>query len=242
MGPSDPARARRSELTAYLASPPGPPANGSVPKRLARLIVPAPARPLVARTATDLVRGRERRRANRLAESPLRLHLGSASALKEGWVNIDLVGHSADIAWNLLRPLPFPDESAEAVFHEHVLEHFPAADALRLLEDCFRVLRPGGVLRVGVPDAGAYARSYVEGGRGVIDAIRPGRPTAMVALTELFYGHGHRSMYDAETLELFVAAAGFDDVRERPFGDSAIAPAPDTDYRQGETIYVEGRR
>ena len=162
--------------------------------------------------------------------------------VKEGWVNVDLLGHHADLAWNLLRPLPFPSASADAVFHEHVLEHFSFADALRLLEECFRVLRPGGVLRVGVPDGAAYVQSYVDGGSGIIEAVRPGRATPMLALAEVFYGHGHKSMYDYETLAILMSAAGFSDVEQRPFGESAITPPPDTAYRRAETLYVEATR
>jgi predicted SAM-dependent methyltransferase len=188
------------------------------------------------------MRSRERRRASRLDTGALRLHLGSAASLKRGWVNVDFAGHPVDLAWNLLRPLPFPDASAEAVFHEHVLEHFSFEHGLRLLDECFRLLRPGGVLRVAVPDGGAYARAYVDGGNGIIDVVRPGRPTSMLALAEIFYCHGHRSMYDAETLVYFMSAAGFSDAAARSFGDSAISPAPDSAFRRDETLYAEGTR
>jgi predicted SAM-dependent methyltransferase len=241
---SDATSARSEELLAYLSAPPAPPpAHERTSKRLARRFTPERSRYFLARTATDLVRARERRRAaQRLTDSPLRLHLGSAAAVKQGWVNIDLVGHRVDLAWNLLRPLPFPSAAADAVFHEHVLEHFSFPDALRVLQECFRVLRPGGVLRVGVPDGGAYAHAYTEGGAGIIEEARPGRPTAMIAVAEVFYNHGHRSVYDLETLSLFMSAAGFGDIEERAFGDSAISPAPDSAFRRVETIYVEGTR
>ncbi len=199
-------------------------------------------RPFAARIATDALRPRERRRAQSLTATPLRLHLGSAGSVKEGWVNVDLAGHPTELAWNLLRPLPFQDGTADAVFHEHVLEHFPLSDGLRLIDDSFRILRPGGVLRVGVPDAGAYAHSYTRGGEGIIKRVRPGRPTPMMALAEIFYSHGHRWMYDGETLAYVMSAAGFTNVAERPFGESAISPAPDSASRRDETVYVEGTR
>ena len=240
---SDTARAQREELMAYLARRPTEPLPAEHRlKRLARRVVPAKVRPFAARTVTDALRPRERRRAQGLTAAPLRLHLGSAGSVKQGWVNVDFAGHPTELAWNLLRPLPFPDETADAVFHEHVLEHFSLSDGLRLIDDSFRVLRPGGVLRVGVPDAGAYAHSYTRGGAGVIEGVRPGRPTPMMALAEIFYSHGHRWMYDAETLAYVMSAAGFTSVAERPFGESAISPAPDSESRRDETVYVEGTR
>jgi predicted SAM-dependent methyltransferase len=243
MQASDARRVQREKLMAYLARPSAQAPTDEKPlKRLTRRILPPPMRPFVAQVATDALRPRERRRARGLGRSPLLLHLGSAASVKPGWVNIDLAGHPTELAWNLRRPLPFPSATVEAVFHEHVLEHFSLADGVRLLDDCFRVLRPGGVLRVGVPDAGAYAHSYTRDGDGIIESERPGRPTPMIALAELFYSHGHKWMYDAETLAYVMSVAGFTNVFERPFGESAISPAPDSPPRRAETVYVEGTR
>ena len=65
---------------------------------------------------------------------------------------------------------------------------------------------------------------------------------SMLAFAEIFYLHGHKAMYDAETLEYIMTAAGFTNVVERPFGESAISPAPDSAFRRDETVYVEGTR
>jgi hypothetical protein len=101
------------------------------------------------------------RRARAIAarRTDLRLHLGSGPDRLSEWVNIDLVGMSSDLAWDLRRRLPFPDGSARAAFLEHVIEHFALADALAVLKDCHRVLAAGGTIRVGVPDFGRYVRT-----------------------------------------------------------------------------------
>jgi SAM-dependent methyltransferase len=169
----------------------------------------------------------------------LRLHLGSGGNNLPGWVNIDLIGARADVAWDLRRPLPFPDRSAEAIFLEHVLEHMTVAEGMAVLRHSLQVLAPGGVVRVGVPDAGRYARSYAEG-TGTIDELRPGRPTRMLALGEVFQEHGHVSAWDGETLTLVVTAAGFESADEMPGGTSRLDPAPDSQVRIPETVYVEG--
>lgn len=183
----------------------------------------------------------ERRKARRLAEeAPLKLHLGSGTLRPPGWVNVDVVGMDPDLHWDLTRPLPFPDAVAEAVFLEHVLEHFPLAQALEMLAEARRLLAPGGILRVGVPDFGRYAESYA-GDRQFIEHERPGRPTALLAVGEVAQGHGHRSVWDAETLELVLAEVGLEQVRRRAFGDSDLDPAPDSPHREGETLYAEGR-
>lgn len=245
--PVDSPAAAERVLLAYLESWESHPA---------RLTDPRPDQPIVVKVGRKLVPrrfqfgsrllmtnalvARERRRAAPLASrTPLLLHPGSQKVRKQGWVNIDLAGFPTDLTWNLLRPLPFREGTADAVFHEHLLEHFSLRDGLALARDWFRVLKAGGVLRIGVPDAGLYARSYVENPAGFIAEIRPGRPTPLLALQELFYWQNHRTMYDFETMRLLLMAAGFERVEQKSFGESEIEPCPDSPHRQLETLYVE---
>jgi len=191
---------------------------------------------------TDLVRRRERRKARVIAgQDGLRLHLGCGGERKAGWVNVDLLGDPVDLAWNLASSLPFEPASADAVFHEHLLEHLPLQAGSAFMRECYRVLKPGGILRVGVPDAGQLIRSYA-GDRGYLEELHPDRPTAMLAVQELFYWHRHCAMFDAETLCLFFQASGFPEPSQREFGDSDIGQAPDTERRRRETLYVEARK
>jgi predicted SAM-dependent methyltransferase len=183
-----------------------------------------------------------RARAIIAARTDLRLHLGSGTNRLPGWVNVDLLGMGSDLAWDLRRRLPFPDASAQAAFLEHVIEHFTLADALALLEECHRVLRPGGTIRVGVPDLGRYIHSYT-GDRELIEQARPNRPTSLLAVAEVTQFHGHRSAYDAETLVMLLEGAGFVDVDSRGFRESkTLEPVPDLEERRLETLYAEGTK
>ena len=196
------------------------------------------AKQAVTMAVLPLARRNARGQSAQSTATPLKLHLGSGGNNLSGWVNIDLVGARADVAWDLRRPLPFADRVAGAVFLEHVLEHMTVAEGMEVLRHAFRVLAPGGVIRIGVPDAGLYARSYV-GGDGAIDELRPGRPTRMLALGEVFQEHGHVSAWDGETLALVVDAVGFTGAKVMPGGKSQIAPAPDSADRIPESVYVE---
>jgi predicted SAM-dependent methyltransferase len=183
----------------------------------------------------------QRRRARRLqAISPLRLHLGSATNRLSGWVNVDLLrpGRTLDLYWDLRRPLPFKDASVDAIFAEHLLEHMPFAAGVELLREWHRVLRPGGVTRIGVPDLDRYIASYL-GNDDIIDRVRPGRPTRALALGEPFFLYGHRCMYDFETMQRALLDAGFTNVEHRNFGEGLLQPSPDSITRRDETMYVE---
>ena len=54
---------------------------------------------------------------------------------------------------------PYGDEEFEAVYSSHVLEHMPPADAAHCLREVHRVLKPGGVARIAVPDPDLRIRS-----------------------------------------------------------------------------------
>lgn len=91
------------------------------------------------------------------------LNLGCGGRCHDEWVNVDIrPDHPGVIALDLRQALPFDDDRFEAVYHSHVLEHLPKAYAPMLLHECFRVLCPGGYLRVVVPDLEQIARIYLE--------------------------------------------------------------------------------
>lgn len=212
-------------------------------RKIFKHAVPVKRRGAARMIVTNAVRPLQKRRADQfLAGGRARyLHVGSGAEHKAGWLNIDLAGDPVDLAWNLAHGIPFPDDTAEAVFHEHLFEHISLAQGLALMDECFRVLKPGGIVRVGVPDAGELLQSYAGDG-SYVDQIHPHRPTRMLGVQELFYWHRHLTMYDEETLTLMVGAAGFTDVRRREFGDTELEHAPDTERRRAETLYVEGRK
>jgi predicted SAM-dependent methyltransferase len=79
------------------------------------------------------------------------------------WVNLDFSSNdSSVITHNLLRGIPFPDKRFDLVYHSHVLEHFSKEDGEKLIQECHRVLKPGGVLRIAIPDLETIARLYLQ--------------------------------------------------------------------------------
>lgn len=209
-------------------------------RKITKYAVPVSRRGTARMVVTNAVVPFQRRKARKIAErsGSLRLHLGSGGQPKKGWLNVDLAGDPTDLAWNLAHGIPFADASVDAIFHEHLFEHIPLRAGAGLMDECFRVLKPGGILRIGVPDAGELLKSYVGDG-GYIEQIHPGRPTRLLAVQELFYWHRHTTMFDEDTLAFMFRASGFEDPAVRKFGDSNLDVAPDTERRRAETLYME---
>lgn len=91
------------------------------------------------------------------------LNLGCGSRYHKSWTNIDFTSTGEGvIAHNLTKGIPFEDDTFDAVYHSHVLEHFSKNDAVFFLKECFRVLKKDGIIRIAVPDLEKIARIYLE--------------------------------------------------------------------------------
>lgn len=91
------------------------------------------------------------------------LNLGCGSRYHPSWVNVDRRRTGPDvIPLDLTRGIPFADDSFAAVYHSHLLEHFPKTQAPAFLKECLRLLEPGGILRVVVPNLEQIARLYLD--------------------------------------------------------------------------------
>ncbi|MFA6961805.1 MAG: methyltransferase domain-containing protein [Opitutaceae bacterium] len=146
------------------------------------------------------------------------LNLGCGLNVLPDWMNTDLFPElSSIIALDATRPFPFPDASFTFVFSEHMIEHVPFADARRMLAEIRRVMQPGGVVRIATPDLARVVALYEDTpetiayrhwSRALHSRPGPGGDRCHV-INSLFYGHGHRFLYDNETLSALLVEAGF---------------------------------
>jgi len=91
------------------------------------------------------------------------LNVGCGRRFHPAWTNIDLVATSPEVReYDLRRGLPYDDDTFDAVYHSHVLEHLAPADAVKMVLECRRVLKPNGILRVVVPDLEGIAKAYLQ--------------------------------------------------------------------------------
>jgi predicted SAM-dependent methyltransferase len=168
---------------------------------------------------------------------------------------------------DLRKPLPWPDGRFEAVYASHTLEHLFLDEAQRLLRECFRVLRPGGRCRMVVPDLAYIVEKYARGDADA-DARFPAgakltradsmnlhllyrdpvfRPGGWkVKLYDAFFDfHGHKWMYDEESLIVRMQEAGFTDVCRRGYLETGIAGLEEAENRdrvEAGGLAVEGVR
>lgn len=106
------------------------------------------------------------------AERARLVNIGCGASLHADWINLDVYASAPGVIVHDIRDgLPFADRSIEVCYHSHILEHLTPARAGHLIGECYRVLRPGGVIRVVVPDLERIARYYLEALEGAVNRV-----------------------------------------------------------------------
>jgi predicted SAM-dependent methyltransferase len=137
----------------------------------------------------------------------MKLHLGCGRRHIPGYVHIDVVDHPTVDHVSSIDNLSFlQDSSVELIYNCHVLEHFKRREVARVLREWYRVLAPGGLLRISVPDFAALCEVYTRS-RNLGLVIGPifGRQDYLYNI--------HYNMFDFETLKSQLEQAGFSEVR-----------------------------
>lgn len=148
------------------------------------------------------------------------------------------------------RRLPLQDASVDVLYSCHMLEHLDRNEATNFLREAFRVLRPGGIVRIAVPDLkrqvaqyndSADADAFVEA--TLLCVSRPGSFAQRLRLF-LLGPRNHQWMYDGNSLSRLLKAHGFVNVEVLPAGQTKIHRHEQLDLqeRASESVYVEGER
>jgi predicted SAM-dependent methyltransferase len=90
------------------------------------------------------------------------LNLGCGSTGHPAFVNVDLHPGPGIISHDLRKGVPFPDGTYDLVYHSTMLSHFRRPEAVRFMQECHRVLKPGGILRVVTEDLEQLCRIYLK--------------------------------------------------------------------------------
>ena len=180
------------------------------------------------------------------------LDIGPGSHIHEGFITVDYNWRSKlDICWDITRGLPLDDSCVTGVYSEHCLEHIPLPAGDNLIREMFRVLRPGGRLRLIVPDGELYFSRYLEHIRG--EPVDPlpyadrdpfeGIYQPIISVNRIMREHGHQFIYDYPMLEALLKRHGFAEIERSDFRQSKDERLNnDTERRRPESLYVEAVR
>jgi glycosyltransferase involved in cell wall biosynthesis/predicted SAM-dependent methyltransferase len=170
-----------------------------------------------------------------------------------GWINIDVLDLDAWAKQNgytfqradLSKGIPYEDSSVDIILGSHFIEHLTRDEGLKFLRECWRVLKPTGLLRLSVPDAKLVAEKYAS---GKIMEYRDFNVSVEQAKDEwdAFYRiltDQHKAVYDEASLSRLLEEAGFTEIRRMTFNKSqseAIAKQT-VDMYPSISLYMEAK-
>ena len=91
------------------------------------------------------------------------LNLGCGAKYHKDWINVDFVSNNKQVlAYDLLKGIPYKDNTFDVVYHSHLIEHFPKENAINFIKECYRVLKADGIIRIATPNLEKIIKNYVK--------------------------------------------------------------------------------
>lgn len=186
-------------------------------------------------------------------QRPLKMHLGPGQQrYLSGWVNVDanMFTGTCDIWSDLRNRLPFVDCSADACYSHHVIEHLP--DIKKHLEDIFRCLKPGGVLRIGGPNGDSAILKFQQNDKAWFSDYPDSRKSVGGRFENfIFCRQEHLTILTFSFFEELLTDSGFKAIRRRlptketGFPDAfaeCLSMEHESDFDCPHTLIVECRK
>lgn len=230
-------------------------ANPSAARRAREMVSGSPLLTQVAESAWSVAqKGLRPRKLSRYLESTdsVRLMIGSGPSKVEGWLSTDILPSRPDVMLlDATKDFPIESGTVDRIHSEHMIEHVDHPHGRTMLAECFRVLKPGGRIRLATPDldrvlalTGTVDPEVTEmmvrsnERHGIVDE----RSTDPIySMNRLFSGYGHRFLYTEPVLRREMEAAGFIEIERFDVGASNDPEFTEVE-RHGEQIEADWNR
>jgi len=125
------------------------------------------------------------------------------------WVHIDKAQFPY-VVHNDVMYLPYPDNAVDLIYCSHGLQYFDREEVVNVLREWYRVLKPGGILRLAVPDFRAIVRLYGDYNNNLemFLGLLYGK---MQMNDQVIY---HKTVYDSKSLNELLLSIGFKSTRK----------------------------
>lgn len=174
-----------------------------------------------------------------------RIGLMSEIAYKASWDKLD----ANVIRHDLTKGLPYKDNEVDYIYSSHMLEHLSRKDAQFVLEEWYRVLKKGAILRLVLPDLNIYCRKYVARDKDYYHDEEPiadqfiKRLNFSVSderpLLEKLLSSRHRWQYDFESIAYYLKKAGFKNITREKLREGKLPELTKVEQLWYDSLFVE---
>ena len=175
--------------------------------------------------------------------APMRLHWGCGAKPVRGWINSDQrFAPGIDLCCDIRDGLALPDRSVDYAVSVHALQDLAWADIPGALAELHRVLKPGGVLRLALPDMDLAIAAYQRGdAQYFVVPDEHALATGAKFIAQLIWYGSTRTPMNWDYVREVLEVARFRDVRRCAFGEthSRFIDIVALDDRERETLFVE---
>ncbi len=144
---------------------------------------------------------------------PVKINLGCGTNKLAGWNNYD-----AEIDISI--KLPFKSDTAQFILAEHVVEHVSMHQAMAFFKECYRVLAPGGVVRIAVPSVEQVMMYADDDYMKFVSKWTGGEVSLRAAMGAILHAHGHQMAWTESLLRASLFYAGFERLQSATPGQS----------------------
>lgn len=177
----------------------------------------------------------------------IKLYLGSGKRFIPGFIHIDLDDYPHLAYKHNIADLPmFSDKSVDLIYTSHSFEYFDRQEGEKVLKEWHRVLKPGGILRIAVPDFEAITHVYLKYNKdlehkGILGPLFGRMDIKEKGKNKTIY---HKTVYDFKSLKKMLQMAGFKNIRRydwektihKNYDDHSQAYIPHLDKKNGILI------
>ncbi len=179
-----------------------------------------------------------------------KLQLGCGPNILADWLNTDYVKtHENVLVLDATQGFPFANQVFDYIFSEHQIEHISYPAGISMLRNCFRVLKPGGKIRISTPDLAKILSLYTPNKtplqecyiQWATDTFLPNvdQYYETYVINNFFYNWGHTFLYDQEILRNALKRCGFIDIQLSVPGHSNDPHLSGIEFRLHELLVFE---
>jgi len=206
-----------------------------------------------------------------------KVNLGCGTTVLEDWINIDgsfnayiskfplirnflfkiglIPSDIYDITWphniivrDVRKKFPFKDDSIDYIYSSHLIEHLTKDQANKMLEECFRVLKIGGLIRIATPDLEILTRKYIDDlenkishcpSEKFLDILGVFQNKESSLLIKIFDHSQHKWIYDYNSIYILLDSIGFSKIEKKSYQEGQMPNIEFLDNRPDQSLYVE---